>query len=633
MTQTFSQLGIRTELVELLQKHGVLHPTPIQEQAIPGLLLGNDVIAQAQTGTGKTLAFVLPILEQIDVTQSSVQALVITPTRELALQITGEVRKLAPAVGAKVLAAYGGQDVEAQMHKLRGAIHMVIGTPGRLLDHLRRGTVDFGDLRMLVLDEADQMLHMGFLQDVEQIINQTSNQRQTMLFSATMPQEIRSVAARYMTDPDEVRVQAKNITLDEIEQVVIETTDRAKQDTLVQMLRQNNPYLAIIFCRTKRRASALNEALQEMGYESDELHGDLSQAKREKVMKRFRDAKLQLLVATDVAARGLDVEGVSHVFNYDIPHDVESYIHRIGRTGRAGDRGVAITFAVPRDREFVDLIEAGIKRTIPKRTADGQKVTNRPAAPQGKGKPRQGERQGGRGRQFDGERSGKGGRQYGGDRSGKGGVENPYNREVPAGGGKQSEGARSTGGRGIYGADRPTYGGDRNGNDRQGGGGKQYGGERQGGGGKQYGGERQGGGGRQYGGESQGGGGRQYGGERQGGGGKQYGGERQGGGGKQYGGERQGGGGKQYGGERQGGGGNQYGGERQGGGGKQYGGERQGGGGKQYGGERQGDGGRQYGGERQGGGKQFGGGRAGGWGAGKPSKPGKSAPNRGGRGR
>ena len=576
LTQTFSQLGIRPELVELLQKQGVLHPTPIQEQAIPGLLLGNDVIAQAQTGTGKTLAFVLPILEQIDVTLSSVQALVITPTRELALQITEEVRKLAPAVGAKVLAAYGGQDVEAQMHKLRGTIHLVIGTPGRLLDHLRRGTVDFRELRMLVLDEADQMLHMGFLQEVEQIIHQTSNQRQTMLFSATMPQEIRAVAARYMTDPDEVRVQAKNITLDEIEQVVIETTDRAKQDTLVQMLRQYNPYLAIIFCRTKRRASALNEALQEMGFESDELHGDLSQAKREKVMKRFREAKLQLLVATDVAARGLDVEGVSHVFNYDIPHDVESYIHRIGRTGRAGDRGVAITFAAPRDREFVELIEAGIQRTIPKRTADGQKVMNRPAASQGKGQPRQGERQGGRGRQYGGERS--------------------------RGGGKQAEAGRRTGGRGIYGAARPTWGGGQNGKDRPGSGGRQFGGERQGGGGRQFGGERQGGGGRQFGGERQGGGGRQFGGDRQGGGGRQYGGDRQGGGGRQYGDERQGGGGRQFGGERQGGGGRQFGGERQGGGGRQYGGERQGGGGRQYGG-------------------------------GKPAKTGKTSPNRGGRGR
>ena len=470
MTQTFSQLGIRPELVDLLQKQGVLHPTPIQEQAIPGLLLGNDVIAQAQTGTGKTLAFVLPILEQIDVSVPTVQALVITPTRELALQITGEVRKLAPAVGAKVLAAYGGQDVEAQLHKLRGAIHMVIGTPGRLLDHLRRGTVDFRNLRMLVLDEADQMLHMGFLQEVEQIIRQTSNQRQTMLFSATMPQEIRSVAARYMTDPDEVRVQAKNITLDEIEQVVIETTDRAKQDTLVQMLRQYNPYLAIIFCRTKRRASALNEALQEMGYESDELHGDLSQAKREKVMKRFREAKLQLLVATDVAARGLDVEGVSHVFNYDIPHDVESYIHRIGRTGRAGDRGVAITLAAPRDREFVELIEAGIKRTIPKRTAEGQKVPNRSAASPGKGNPRQGERTGGRGRRVDAERSGKAGRQHGGE--------------------MQSEAGRRPGGRGIYGADRPTSGSRKYGNDRQGAGGRQYGVDRPAGGGKPSGGDR-----------------------------------------------------------------------------------------------------------------------------------------------
>lgn len=375
MPTDFLTLGIRREINDMLRANGLTEPTPIQEQAIPILLSGKDVIAQAQTGTGKTLAFVLPILESVDPKKPYVQALIITPTRELALQITTEVKKLAAKLGANVLAAYGGQDVERQIKRLKGNTHIVIGTPGRLLDHLRRETIRLTGVSMLVLDEADQMLHMGFLDDVEKIILQTSPKRQTMLFSATMPQKIRALAVRYMRNPADIRVQSKRITLDEIKQSVVETTDRAKQDTLCKMIDEYRPYLAIVFCRTKRRASVLNEALIEYGYNSDELHGDLSQAKREQVMKRFREAKLQILVATDVAARGLDVEGVTHVFNYDIPHDVESYIHRIGRTGRAGETGLAVTFVSPRDRMDLQVIEKGIGITIEKRTADGQRLT------------------------------------------------------------------------------------------------------------------------------------------------------------------------------------------------------------------------------------------------------------------
>lgn len=377
MAAGFQTLDLRNELIDTLHKHGITDPTPIQEQAIPVLLAGRDVIAQAQTGTGKTLAFLLPILEKIDVTSPVIQALIVTPTRELALQITEEAEKLAPHTGANVLAAYGGQDVERQIKKLQGNTHIVIGTPGRLLDHLRRGTVDFGRLSMLVLDEADQMLDLGFLGEVEQIINQTSPDRQTMLFSATMPKAIRSLAARYMRAPEEIRVQSKRVTVDEINQIVIETTDRQKQDALCKMIDEYNPFLAIVFCRTKRRASTLNETLIQKGYLSDELHGDLSQAKREQVMKRFREAKIQILVATDVAARGLDVEGVTHVFNYDIPHDVESYIHRIGRTGRAGQTGVAVTFVAPRDRDFLRMIEKGVRTSIERRTIDGQQPAAR----------------------------------------------------------------------------------------------------------------------------------------------------------------------------------------------------------------------------------------------------------------
>jgi ATP-dependent RNA helicase DeaD len=376
--QNFLQLGIRKEINHTLKSLGLVTPTPIQEKTIPLLLEGKDVIAQAQTGTGKTLAFVLPIIEQVDVSNSNVQALILTPTRELARQITIEFKKMTENVeDINVLAVYGGQDVESQLKKLKGGQHIVVATPGRLLDHLRRETIDLSTVSMFVLDEADQMLHMGFLPEVETIIYETLSSRQTMLFSATMPNEIISLGKNYMNDPENITVEKKRITVDEIKQIVVETTDRRKQGTLLHLLKEENPFLAIIFCRTKVRAKKLQDALISNGYESDELHGDLTQAKREKAMKRFRDAKIQLLVATDVAARGLDVEGVTHVFNYDIPHDVESYIHRIGRTGRAGGDGVAYTLVAPKDIDFLQMIEKGINHTIEKQEFKGISVPNR----------------------------------------------------------------------------------------------------------------------------------------------------------------------------------------------------------------------------------------------------------------
>lgn len=368
MTTNFLNLGIDKELENVLRKNGITKPTPIQIKSIPALLEGKDVIAQAQTGTGKTLAFMLPIIKNIDVNKSCIQALIITPTRELAIQITNEAKKLVSDTNINILAAYGGQDVEKQIKKLKGDIHIVIGTPGRLLDHLRRKTINFRQLSTLVLDEADQMLHMGFLNEVEEIIYSTKKERQTMFFSATMPREILSLASRYMKNPIEIRTQSSNnVTLSEIKQIVIETTDRGKQQALCDLIDEYNPFMAIIFCRTKRRTSALNEALRQKGYNSDELHGDLSQAKREKVMKDFRKAELQFLVATDVAARGLDIEGITHVFNYDMVQDTESYIHRIGRTGRAGQTGVAITLATAKDKETLNRIEKEIKMNIEKR--------------------------------------------------------------------------------------------------------------------------------------------------------------------------------------------------------------------------------------------------------------------------
>lgn len=372
----FAQLGVSESRVAMLKAMGIITPTPVQEETIPIVARGRDVISQAQTGTGKTLAFVLPMLDKIDTSLPYVQGLIVTPTRELAIQITTEIKKLLDPRGEiRVLAVYGGQDVEAQLHKLKGNIHIVIATPGRLLDHMRRETISLAGVSMLVLDEADQMLHMGFLKEVEEILRHTPYKKQAMLFSATMPPSIREMAGRILRNPEHVTVKSERITVKDIRQWAVETTDREKQATLVKMLEVTQPYLSIIFCRTKTRAKALNEALQDLGYASDELHGDLSQAKREKVMKQFRDAKLQLLIATDVAARGLDVEGVTHVFNYDIPHDVESYIHRIGRTGRAGEKGLAITLFAAKDRRELADIENGIEMYLERRSEEGKSLS------------------------------------------------------------------------------------------------------------------------------------------------------------------------------------------------------------------------------------------------------------------
>ena len=367
----FAQLGVSGQRVELLRKMGIAKPTQVQSETIPIVYQGRDAISQAQTGTGKTLAFVLPMLDRIRTGLPAVQGLILTPTRELALQITEEVKKLIPDSGIKVLAVYGGQDVEAQLHKLKGHQHIVVATPGRLLDHLRRGTISLADVNMLVLDEADQMLHMGFLPEVDEILRQMPYRKQTMLFSATMPPKIRELAGRLLRDPAHITVKAERVTVKGIRQWAVETTDRRKLDTLVKLFEEMQPFLAMIFCRTKRRASSLNEALQARGFSSGELHGDLSQAKREQVMKQFREAKLQLLVATDVAARGLDVEGVTHVFNYDMPLDTESYIHRIGRTGRAGESGLAVTLFTAKDRQALAGLENGIGMILERRTVEG----------------------------------------------------------------------------------------------------------------------------------------------------------------------------------------------------------------------------------------------------------------------
>ncbi|WP_238651258.1 DEAD/DEAH box helicase [Paenibacillus piscarius] len=478
---SFKDLGVSEVLNDLLRGQGIVKPTPVQEEAIPPVVQGLDVIARAKTGTGKTLAFLLPILDKIRVEAAYPQALILAPTRELALQITEEARKLARHTGVKILAVYGGQDVEKQLRKLEGGRHLIIGTPGRLLDHLRRETLDLGGVKMLVLDEADQMLHMGFLEDVETIITSVPYRRQTMLFSATMPDPIKRLAANYMKEPLDIIIRSGSpIPLDNIRQQVVECSDRNKEEALISLIERDRPYLAIIFCRTKRRVSKLNEALQAAGYDCDELHGDLSQGKREAVMKRFRDAKLQLLVATDVAARGLDVEGITHVFNYDLPLDPDSYIHRIGRTGRAGGKGLAVTFASPRDRAGLEDIERGISQRLDRRRYEKDEFGTGEFIPvQGGGSPRGGRQnaapeaaragRGGRGQGRSGgapraEASGRpGGRGRGGKEAGGWGAPAEGNKRSGNGAAARGGAAGGRGGKEAGGWNAPAEGGKRSG--------------------------------------------------------------------------------------------------------------------------------------------------------------------------
>lgn len=363
----FKKLGLNDDILNLLKIQGISEPTEVQEQSIELIKQGRDVIAEAQTGTGKTLAFLLPLFDNMSADINAIQGLIVTPTRELAIQITEEAKKLATSKNLNILAAYGGKDIGAQLKKLKGNIHLVIATPGRLLDHISRGTVNLSKLRTLVLDEADQMLLMGFKNDVENIIAKTSKNRQTLCFSATMNSEVKKLAYKYMKEPVEINIKKEEITLKNIKQFLIETTDRRKQEDLCKVLDEDNPFMAIIFCRTKRRVDDLEMALYKKGYNCQKLHSDITQSKREKIMKAFKNCDIQYLIATDVAARGLDINGVSHVYNYDIPESAEGYIHRIGRTGRAGEEGYTYLFAAPKDKFILDSIEKKIKSKIPRK--------------------------------------------------------------------------------------------------------------------------------------------------------------------------------------------------------------------------------------------------------------------------
>ena len=363
----FKNLGISNDIDNILKKSGIQTPTPIQQNSIIHILNNKDVIAEAQTGTGKTLAFLLPIFENISLNSQGIQALIISPTRELAIQITEEANKLSSAKNIGVLSMYGGKDIGSQMKKLKGNIRLIIATPGRLLDHLKRKTINLNTLKTVVLDEADQMLLMGFRNEIDLIMKETPKKKQTLCFSATMDSAVKKLAYRYMKDPIIVSIKKEEITLTNIKQEVVETIDREKRETLCKILDEDNPFMAIIFCRTKRRADELEVVMHRRGYNCKVIHSDIQQSKRERIMKSFRNADIQYLIATDVASRGLDISGVDHIYNYDIPENVEGYIHRIGRTGRANESGYTCLFIDPKNSNMLKQIEETIEYKIPKR--------------------------------------------------------------------------------------------------------------------------------------------------------------------------------------------------------------------------------------------------------------------------
>ncbi|WP_425061364.1 DEAD/DEAH box helicase [Sporomusa carbonis] len=360
----FGDISLSKKTALAITEMGFEEPSPIQSQTIPLVLAGHDVLGQAQTGTGKTAAFGIPIMERITEARQ-IQALVLTPTRELAIQVSEELAKIGKFKRIKTLPIYGGQAIERQIRTLKSGVQVVIGTPGRLLDHIRRNTIKLDNVKILVLDEADEMLDMGFIDDIESILQHVPSERQTLLFSATMPSEIMALANKYMRDRVTVTISKEQLTVPLIDQIYYETRD--KLDGLCRVLDSETFGRVIIFCRTKKGVDDLVASLSARGYISDGLHGDLSQAQRDRVMKKFRDGKLDILIATDVAARGLDIEHITHVINYDIPQDPESYVHRIGRTGRAGKKGVAITFIQPREYRQLKLIEKEIKTRILRR--------------------------------------------------------------------------------------------------------------------------------------------------------------------------------------------------------------------------------------------------------------------------
>ena len=362
----FMQLGITDTLTRLLYKNGIKTPTEIQRAAIPAIFKGRDIVGRSETGTGKTLAYLLPIMQRIRTDTENTQVLIMTPTRELAKQVFQVAGTFAKDMNIDVTDVIGGRTIENQIQKLKRDPHIVIGTPGRLLDHLKRRTLDISNAGVVVLDEADQMLAAGFREDIDALIDAMPKKNQVLLFSATMTEEAKKLSHKYMKSAFTIDVSEKAVA-STVEQRVYETTKTRKLALLIQHLNSINPYMALVFCNTREGAHELAGKLQvNTDFVVDEIHGDMTQGQRNQVIREFAKAKIQILVASDIAARGIDVEGVTHVFNYDIPRNLEYYIHRIGRTGRAGTNGISITYATPEDGSLLRRLEKSIRETITK---------------------------------------------------------------------------------------------------------------------------------------------------------------------------------------------------------------------------------------------------------------------------
>ncbi|MGD0281689.1 MAG: DEAD/DEAH box helicase [Dissulfurispiraceae bacterium] len=362
----FEDFGLSKETMKSVSELGFEEPTPIQAAVIPLIMGGADIIGQAQTGTGKTAAFGIPIVEMCKRTGLPF-AIILEPTRELAVQVAQEIDRVGSRKRIRVLPIYGGQSIENQIKALKHGVDVVVGTPGRIIDHLNRKTLSLSAVKMAVLDEADEMLNMGFIEDMETILKTIPEDRQTLLFSATMPQPIVVIARKHMKEPEKIRINPKDVVIPQIKQVFYEVREGDKINALSRLLDVENPQLAIIFCHTKREVDEVSMKLGQLGYNASALHGDFTQARRDEVMYKFREGMLDILVATDVAARGLDIKNVSHVINFNIPQNPDSYVHRIGRTGRAGKSGIAITFVTPREYRHLRLIEQTAKTVIDKK--------------------------------------------------------------------------------------------------------------------------------------------------------------------------------------------------------------------------------------------------------------------------
>ncbi len=373
--ESFENLGLSEKTLKVLKQKGFEEPTPIQAKTIPAIFTGRkDIVGQAHTGTGKTAAFGLPIIELLQEKSKAVQALILTPTRELSIQVAEEINSLKGKKKLSIVPIYGGQSIDLQLRSLKKGIDIVVGTPGRILDHLKRNTLNLGKISYLVLDEADEMLNMGFLEDVSEIIENTGLDKRTMLFSATMPHEVIQIAKKYMSEYDVLKTTKEQLTVSQTEQIYFEVYAADKFEALCRIIDIEEEFYGLVFCRTKIDVDTVANHLIERGYDADALHGDMSQSMREKILNKFKKHLLNILVATDVAARGLDVQNLTHVINYSLPQDPGSYVHRIGRTGRAGKEGNAITFITPEEYRKLQFIRKEAKTDI--RKAKLPKITD-----------------------------------------------------------------------------------------------------------------------------------------------------------------------------------------------------------------------------------------------------------------